>query len=313
MLSNFLICLNAVIPLTLYLVIGYAVRRFGLLSGPEVRRVNHMIFIVFFPPMMFENIYGADIGQVLDWKLIGFGIGFILFEYFLITLFVRRVEKDPKSRGAMIQAIYRSNFVLMGLPIAMNIFGKGNVSVTAMMIMFVVPLFNVLAVFTLEYYRGGRANYLDMVKKICQNPIILGAIAGILALVLHIQVPAPLLKVIGGMADATTPMALILLGASFNIQSVQRDRRNLSICLIGRLIVIPAIGLTLAVLLGIRGVGFVTLIAMLAAPTAVSSFTMAESMDSNGELAGNAVIFSTPISCVTLFLWLFLFKSLGMF
>ena len=40
---------------------------------------------------------------------------------------------------------------------------------------------------------------------------------------------------------------------------------------------------------------------------------MAEAMDSDGELAGNAVIFATPLSCVTIFLWLFLFKSLGMF
>jgi predicted permease len=52
---------------------------------------------------------------------------------------------------------------------------------------------------------------------------------------------------------------------------------------------------------------------MLATPMAVSSYTMADSMDSDGELAGNCVIFSTPLSCITLFFWLFLFKSLGMF
>ncbi len=313
MLSNFLVCLNAVIPLIAYLVIGFVVRRTGLLTGPEVRRFNHMIFIVFFPALMFDSIYSADIEQALDLRLIGYACGFILCAYFLTVFFVTRVEKDAKSRGAMIQAIYRSNFVLMGLPIALNIFGKGNVSVTAMLIMFIVPLYNVLAVFTLEYFRGGRTDYKDMVLKIAQNPIILGAIAGILALLLGIKVPASIEKVISGMSDATTPIAMILLGASFNITSVKRDKRNLVICVIGRLVVLPAIGLTIAALLGFRGVSLVTLIAMMAAPTAVSSFTMAESMDSNGELAGNAVIFSTPLSCITLFLWLFLFKSLGFF
>ena len=106
---------------------------------------------------------------------------------------------------------------------------------------------------------------------------------------------------------------MILLGASFNKSSVHAGKKNLTICVLSRLVIVPAIGLGLAAMLGVRDVALVSLIAMMAAPPAVSSYTMAEAMDSDGELAGNAVIFATPLSCVTIFLWLFLFKSLGMF
>ena len=57
MLSNFLVCINAVIPLFILLVIGYLVRRTGLLKDEEVHRFNHMVFLVFFPPLMFQNLY----------------------------------------------------------------------------------------------------------------------------------------------------------------------------------------------------------------------------------------------------------------
>ena len=152
-----------------------------------------------------------------------------------------------------------------------------------------------------------------MVKKVATNPIILGAVAGILAVVLHITLPTPIATVVEWMSDVTTPMALILLGASFDITTVKGQKRDLVFCLIMRLLVVPGIGLSLAALLGFRGVQLVALIAMLATPMAVSSYTMADSMDSDGELAGNCVIFSTPISCLTLFFWLFLLKSLGLF
>ena len=94
---------------------------------------------------------------------------------------------------------------------------------------------------------------------------------------------------------------------------MERVKRNLIICLTGRLIAVPAIALTCGVLAGFRGVALVTLVAIFASPTAVSSFTMAQQMDSDGELAGACVIFSSMFSCLTMFGWIFVLKSLGLF
>ena len=74
---------------------------------------------------------------------------------------------------------------------------------------------------------------------------------------------------------------------------MEHVKRNLIICMAGRLVVVPLIALTCGVLAGFRDVTLVTLVAIFAAPTAVSSFTMAQQMDSDGELAGACVIFSS--------------------
>ena len=313
MLSNFLVCINAVITLFILLVIGYLVRRTGLLKDEEVHRFNHMVFLVFFPPLMFQNLYGNNDGFLPDGKLLLFAVPFILCVILLSIPLVKKIEKNPRSQGAMIQAVYRSNFILMGLPVAINIFGKGNVSQTALLIAVIVPMYNVVSVIILESFRGSKPDIGQILKKVATNPIILGAVAGILAILLGITLPKPIATTVEWMADVTTPMALILLGASFDITTVKGQKRNLVFCILMRLLVVPAAGLSLAALLGFRGVEFVALIAMLATPMAVSSYTMADSMDSDGELAGNCVIFSTPLSCLTLFGWLFLFKTLGIF
>ena len=182
-----------------------------------------------------------------------------------------------------------------------------------MVVAIIVPLFNVLAVVTLEVFRGGRVEPVQIIRRIAANPLILGAAAGIITIIFEIRLPQIIVSVADDMSSVATPLALVILGASIDLSGIRNSSRNLLIVVIGRLVVIPALGLTAAALAGFRGIEFVTLIAMLAAPTAVSSFTMAESMDSDGQLAGSIVVFTTAFASFTMFLWIFLFKNLGMF
>ena len=262
---------------------------------------------------MFSNLYGAEISSAFDAKLIVFSVVMVLAVFFSAMAVVIKVEKENHNRGAMIQAIYRSNFVIMGIPVVSNIFGGENLSTTAVAITIIVPLYNVLAVIVLEIFRGGKPSAAHILKGIVTNPLILGALAGALTIPLQLKLPEFLESTIFSMKEVATPMALLVLGATLNKKSLSHSKRNLAICVIGRLIVVPAIALSLGAWIGLRDVAFVTLIAVFASPTAVSSYTMAEQMDSNGELAGNCVVFSSALASLTLFFWIFLFKSLGMF
>ena len=50
-----------------------------------------------------------------------------------------------------------------------------------------------------------------------------------------------------------------------------------------------------------------------ASPCAVSSYTMAAQMDGDGDLAAQMVMLTTVASAFTIFLMVFLFKSLNIF
>ena len=313
MLQNFIICVNAVIPSAIYLIIGIILKVTGVMKDEEVKKFTHVVFVTLYPFIMFYNLYGKNIAENMDVKLGLYAVIFTAFQFAASWIFVCIIEKSNYERGAMIQALYRSNYVLMGFPIAVNLFGKGNITAVAIIMMLVVPFYNITAVILFETFRGGKVNFGQMLKRILTNPIIDGGIAAFIVMILGINLPQPIVNTIGTLSDATAPIAMILLGAALNINGFSSDRRRIAICTIGKLVVFPAIGIAGAVLLGIRDVQLIAVTLMVAAPIALASYAMASSMGGNGKLAGELVVVTTIASCFTIPIFLFILKTNGLF
>jgi predicted permease len=312
--QHFIVAVKAIIPLFLLIGMGIFVRWRKMLTDAELKHVNAMIFRVFFFCMMFYNMYTTTIATALRPRLLAFTVAGLFIMLMLSAVVVCTVEKDNRSRGAMLQALFRSNFVLLGLPLVENIFGQEALAVPTMMIAVVSPIYNSVSVFFLESFRGeGRFSLLDTLRTVLQNPMIIGAILGAFFMITGITVPEPVLKPIRQIASCTSPVALLILGASFQFGTISEEKRNLIIVVVGRLIVIPALVLGTAYYMGFRGVDFVTLLCIFATPCAVASFAMAQQLGSNAELAGNSVVLTSAFSSVTLFFWVMLFQVLGVF
>ena len=314
MFDNFIVAVSAVVPMFCLMAIGAFVKFRRWLTEEELNHMNRMVFRVFFFCMLFHSIYTTELAHSFRPKLMLFGAGGVLIIFALLMIFIPRIEPDNRRRGVIVQAIFRSNFVIMGVPIVANIFGEENIAVSTMMIAIIVPMYNILAVFALETFRNGKFVLLPMIKDIFKNPMILGGILGATLLILGVKVPEPVLKPIGQISAATTPVALIILGASFKLGSTHAHRKQLLGAIFGRLILVPAVMLTTAAyVFGFTGVEFVTLIAIFASPCAVVSFAMAQQMGGDSDLAGNCVVFTSALSCFTIFCWILLFKTLGVF
>ena len=175
MLSNFFVALGGVVPLFCLMAVGVFVKRSRLLSEEELLHMNRMVFRVFFFFMMFYNIYISDPGTAFQPLLMLFGAGGVLLTALVFTGVVCRIEPDNARRGPMIQAVFRGNYVLMGIPLVSNIFGDAAIAVPTMMIAVIVPLYNVLGVLVLETFRGGRFDLLPILRSVLMNPMILGA------------------------------------------------------------------------------------------------------------------------------------------
>lgn len=313
MLQNFIICVNAVIPSAIYLAIGIILKLAHVVTDEEVRKFTHMVFVALYPFIMFDNLYGKNISEHMDLKLGLYAIGFTFLQFVISWIFVCRIEKDNYERGAMIQALYRSNYVLMGFPIAINLFGKGNITAVAIIMMLVVPFYNVSSVIIFENFRGGKVDIKDIIKRILTNPIIDGGIAAFIVMILGIQLPATIEGTVSALSDTTAPISLILLGASLNLEGFSSDRKRIAICAVGKLLIFPAIGIAGAVAIGLRDVPLIAVTLMTAAPVALSSYAMASSMGGNGKLAGELVVITTLTSCFTIPVFLFILKTNGLF
>ncbi len=313
MLMNFRIAVEAVMPIFLLILLGMASRNLHIMSDTELNHVNKAIFQVMFPIMMFYNIYSVDFSGLMMPGYIAFCIGMLLAVYCLALVVALLTEKQNYSRGALIQAVYRGNFVLMGIPIMNNLMGEEAMGLTTVMVAIIVPIYNVLAVITLEVFRGGTLKPGEILKRIVTNPLIFGAVAGIIAAMLGVKLPVILSKPMGQVASSASVVALMVMGASFRFSSIKENLKNLILGVTGKLIISPGLALGAGYLFGLRGLPLALLIIMFGAPCAVSGYTMAQQMDSNGELAAGCLIFTSLLSCITICGWIFLFKQLGAF
>ena len=312
-MENLMISANAVLPMCLVMALGYGTRRLGWLRREEISTINKIAFRIFLPCLLYYNIYCSDLSGSFDPLLMAYAVGGVLLTFGLALGYTLLTEKLPERRGVMIQGMFRSNYVIMGIPVATALLGADQLGTVSILIAVIVPLFNMLAVVVLEVFRGQKPKPLHILGQIAKNPLVIGSVLGILTLVAGIRLPHILEQTIQSVSAIASPLQLFLLGAFFQFSGLKTYRRELVTVSIAKLIVSPGLFLGLGALLGFRGVAFVSLIGIFASPTAVNSFTMAQQMGGDAELAGDIVVVTSAVSMLTMFLWVFLFKSLGMF
>lgn len=311
-MENLKVSFEVVAPLLILMLIGAFIRKINVIDETTVKKMNGAVFKVFLPALIFNNIYNSSIDDIKDIGTALYTSGVIFFSFILATAVVCLMEKDNRKRGAMIQGICRSNFVIFGVPLCVSLIDEsisGKISIAAAI---VVPLLNVMSVIVLEVFRGGKPELKKIIKGIITNPLIIASAIGILTLVSGVKLNKIIAASIGDISKIATPLALVLLGASINLGKVKGNLKQLIIALSGKLVIIPLVGISVAALLGMRGGDIALLIAALSSPTAVSSYPMALQMDSDGELAAQIVAFGTTLCIITVFLWVFAAKQIGL-
>lgn len=312
-MENLMISANAVLPMCLIMALGYGTRRLGWIRREEISAINKIAFRIFLPCLLYYNVYCSDLSGSFDPLLMAYAVGGVLLTFGLSLGYTLLTEKLPERRGVMIQGMFRSNYVIMGIPVATALLGADQLGTVSILIAVVVPLFNMLSVVVLEVFRGQKPKPLHILGQIAKNPLVIGSVLGILTLAAGIRLPHILEQTIQNISAIASPLQLFLLGAFFQFSGLKTYRRELVTVSAAKLIVAPGLFLGLGALLGFRGVAFVSLIGVFASPTAVNSFTMAQQMGGDAELAGDIVVTTSAVSILTMFLWIFLFKSLGVF
>lgn len=310
-MENLYVALNAVAPLFLMVGVGCVVRRRNMISDTAVRQANSLCFRVFMSIMLFQNISGSDLGSALNARLLLLTSLGILAEFFIGIPLIKRIEKDPKARGVMLQAFFRTNVVLLGVSMASSVFGEENIAEITVMCAVVVPEVNILGIVALELFRGAKPDYRHMVIDVLKNPLVIGALLGIVVAGTGLKLPAVVDSAAASIGRAATPMALVLLGASLDFSKFGGAMRNTLICTAERLLVTPGIFVTLAIAMGFRGVPLMGVLLCFATPVAVASFTVAAELGGDTDLAGAIVLLTTGLSCVTLFLWIWFLRTIG--
>lgn len=322
--ENLAISVNAVLPLIICMAAGYLFRRTKLVDEGFCRKCNTFCFKTFLPLMIFMNVYNSDLESAVQPGAFLFAAAAVLVIFAAAFLIIPRIVKkgsvdsagSPVSaasrQAVLIQCIFRSNFVIFGYQVVANVYGAGQAAVASVMAAIVVPLYNVLAVITLEYFTNSKNGLRPVILGIIKNPLIIGAVAALLFKLSGLTLPAPLHTGLSDMAGMATPLALVVLGGTFHFDALRRNAGALAIGTLGKIIVAPLVMVPIAAALGFRDANLLSLVIVFASPAAVNSYTMAAAYGHDPELAGQLVVVTSVLSMVSVFGWIFLLRTLGL-
>lgn len=317
---------NAIAPIVILILFGYFLKSTGFLTQEFASVGNAFVFRFCIPAMLLLNIYDIENLEDVNWRITVYCL-LAACIIFVIGLIVSILSTQvPERRGVLLQCSFRSNFAIIGLPLANMLGGSASVGVAAVISAASIPVFNILAVISLNIFLNTKGNIKARLKSILinilKNPLIQGVALGLVCL----GIRALQLQYFGEIAfslredlhllhtflsqlkSITTPLSLIILGAQFEFSAVRSLFNEIVVGTVSRTVIAPMIGIGLAIFLTNKGIlqcsttEIPALVALFGSPVAVSSAIMASSMKNDGQLAAQLVVWTSIASVFTLFI-----------
>lgn len=309
-MENLIFSLNATMPIFLIVVLGYILRRIGWIEEEFAAKMNNFVFMVAIPALVFEDVATVALQEVWNLKFILFCLAATGIGIFLVTG-VSYLWKDRSIQGEFIQASYRSSAALLGFAFIENIYG--DTKLAPIMIIGCVPLYNIMAVVILSFFRGEQNQnkgqvVKSAVKGIVKNPIIIALALGILWSLFQLPMPNILEKTISSVGGVASPMGLMAMGASFDAKKAFEKIAPSFVATFIKLVGQVAFFLPVAVRMGFRNEELVAVLVMLGSATTVSSYVMAKNMGHEGVLTSSTVMLTTVCSAFSFTMWLFVLR-----
>ena len=315
-MDDLIFSLNATLPIFIMMMLGYFLRRIGLVTQEFADAANTFVFKICLPLVLFDDLYQMDIAAAWDGGFVAFCAVATLGSIALCWLVSRAFGKQP-WRGEFIQASYRSGAAFLGIAFLLSIYGEAGAA--PLMVIGAVPIYNVSAVVILELMRPGKVDrgvsgelIRSTIKGIVTNPIILGIVAGVAWSLLRIPMPQVLGTAVADVGGIATPLGLIALGASFSFRRAFAVGTPSIVASAIKLVGLELVFLPIALAAGYTGQKLVAVMMMLGLPSTVSGYAMARNMGYEGAVNSSVVMLTTLLSSVTITFWLWLLKSQGL-
>lgn len=296
-----LIALKTTFPLLFTMSIGFTAKYFGLLGKDEISGINKLVYWILLPILLFCSINKPELYKLSNIRLLSFTILATALVMVASIAIVPKLTKDRRKIGVVIQGLIRGNVLYFGVPVISTLVGDEGLGLISIAIVALVPMYNFVSVIVLEKNTSGQSDFKKLLKQLSKNPLIISAVLGMMVVVFKIHVPDLVMQSFQNISKATTPTALLLLGAAIELNFTKEDLKMVMGVTVTKLVIIPIIVITAALLFDLTNAEIVTMFAVFAAPTAVASYSLAREMKADYDLAGQIVFMTTMVSVITIF------------
>ncbi|CAN1556971.1 COG0679 Predicted permeases [Rhabdaerophilaceae bacterium] len=297
--------------LSIFLVIGvgYGARRWLLGSNETWTGAERVTYFLLFPALMIHALAGAKLESVpvlpVAGALLAANLVMCLALLLARTRLLAYTGLDNPAFTSIFQGVLRWN-AFVGLAIAGNLYGAEGVALASVALAFLVPVLNVQSVFVLRLYGNGAQG--SMARGLLTNPFIISAAIGLALNFSGLVLPKAVMASLDMLGRCALGLGLLLVGAGLKLQDLTTPSRGLVASVILRLVVLPAIGGSIAALFGLGGAALGVVVICLAVPSAGAAYILARQMGGDAGLMAAILTAQTLASFVTLPMMFLIFR-----
>lgn len=296
--------LDALLPIVAIIALGFLFARTPLGGGTSWELVERLTYYLFFPALLITQLATARVAMDELGQLV-FALGLVLaIITLLIIVFRSRIAADAASLSSIYQGSIRFN-TYIGLAVIDALFGTAGLQHAALCLLVYIPAVNILSVTALSLSRpdAGRRLFVAL-GSIVTNPLVLACLAGLMVSEGHWQLPNLANKLLDILSQPALPLGLLAVGAGIRFIALGAQTRQLCIAILGKMVVLPALVLSVSLLLALDSGLSRVLLLLTALPAPPSAYILARQLGGNTVLMANIISMQTLAAFVFIPLWI---------
>ena len=283
-------------PIFGWIMLGATLGRVGVLAPRFISGVSRFSFNIALPIVLLVGAAGVDYGSLGTANYLFAGIVSTLLIFGLSWAYGRWRGFPAREVGIFVQGAFRSNLAVIGIALCVAAYGDKGLILAAPPIAVLTILFNVLAVWVLDSTLGSNSSVVSMSLGILKNPLIIGILAGAAVSVSGGMLPEFSSVISGSITTYFIPLLLTCIGGSIRFKGLASVGALVWEASAWRLIVSPALAVSIALLMGVRGDTLGVYFLLLSSPVAAASFVMVMAARGDGSLAANMIVLTSIFS-----------------
>lgn len=304
--------LTQTVALFILILVGYVVKRREVLRDSDIRGITDFIVKVTMPFLIISSMAMEFSMDKLYFSIIMFTISSLsyVFKNTLAKLFTRAFKISGSESSVYEMMIIFANVGFMGFPVVNALYGEEGVFYAAI----INISFNIF-IWTLGINILSR-NDDDFQKvklrSLFKNPGIISVGIGFVLFILPIRVPEFLMIPMNMVGEATTPLAMMIIGTLLVNTDIRRVIGNKKLLLSSaiRIVLLPLIFMGFMLPLGLPPEIVGIMLVLESMPAASSIAIFARRFEADYELASQGVFLSTLLNVLTIPIILYLFSLL---
>jgi malonate transporter len=296
--------LASLIPTFLIIATGWLCRITGFVGDQQWQGLERVTYVVFFPALIVDTLYRADLTSVPVLGVGGALMGAILLMagtvLALRPVLERSLGIDGPSFKSIFQGATRWN-TFVALAVAGSLFGQRGVALIAVAIGAMVPLLNLLAFYVFVRFAGrARQRPLEILRSFATNPFIWSCALGLALNQLAPPLPKPIAVYIESIGRAALAAGLLLVGAGLDIRRLAKPGVPHALTVGLKLFLMPVMAMTLARLAGVGGNDLIVTIIAASVPSASAAYVLARQMGGNAPLMAEILTIQTLTALISM-------------